>query len=124
MKEKKIQLSILGIGTTQGGPVPVDPQRPEFGNKTTATGRTVISRINPDFIKTIASKAGGFATLTSDEFPDLSELLTQINQMKRTQVQDLEFDVQENRYQIPLFVSLILWCLFLVWTKFPNQLKK
>ncbi len=124
LKENKIQLSILGIGTTQGGPVPIDPLRPELGNKTTATGRTVISRVNPDFIKTIAAKAGGFATLSSDEFPDLSELLTQINQMKRAEVQDLEFDVQENRYQIPLFASLILWCLFLVWTKLPKQLKK
>lgn len=117
IKTKNIQLSILGIGTTQGGPVPINPHRPELGYKTTAAGRTVISRVDPAFIQSIASKSGGSATLTSDPFPNLSDLLTQINQMKRSKVQDIEFDILENRYQIPLFASLIFWCLFLLWSK-------
>lgn len=117
IKEKKIQLSVLGIGTTQGGPVPINPDRPELGYKTTAAGRTVVSRVNPQFISSIASKSGGSANMSSDPFPDLSQLLTQINQMKRTKVRDLEFDVQENRYQIPLFAALIFWCLYLLWSK-------
>lgn len=117
IKEKKIQLSVLGIGTEQGGPVPINPERPELGYKTTAAGRTVISRVDEKFIYSIATKAEGSATMSSDPFPNLSDLLTQINQMKRTKVHDLEFDIQENRYQIPLFASLIFWCLFLVWSK-------
>lgn len=121
IKERQIEVSILGIGTTQGGPVPKDPNRPELGNKTTASGRMVISRVDPAFIRSIATKTGGSATLSSDEFPDLSELLTQINQMKRSKVKDLEFEVHENRYQIPLFVSLLFWSLFLIWNSLPKH---
>lgn len=117
IKDKNIQLCVLGIGTAQGGPVPINPYRPELGYKTTAAGRKVISRVDEKFIQSIASKTGGFASMSSDEFPNLSDLLTQINQMKRTKVHDLEFDIQENRYQIPLFASLFFWCLFLVWSK-------
>lgn len=114
IKDNNLQLSVLGIGTNQGGPVPINPNRPELGYKTTASGKTVISKVDPAFISSIASKSGGSATVSSDPFPDLSELLTQINQMKRSKVQDLEFDILENRYQIPLFASLIFWSLFLV----------
>ena len=117
IRNKSIQLSVLGLGTEMGGPVPVNPERPELGYKTTAGGKTVISRINPSFIQSIASKSGGSYTISSDPFPNLSDLLTQINQMKRSKVQDLEFDIQENRYQIPLFVSILFWCLFLVVSK-------
>lgn len=116
IKAKNIQLSVLGIGTLQGGPIPINPKRPELGYKTNASGRTVVSKVDPAFIQSIASKAGGKATLSSDPFPNLSDLLTQINQMKRTKVQDLEFDIQENRYQIPLFAGLIFWSLFLLWS--------
>lgn len=123
IKEQKIQLSVLGIGTTQGGPVPINPERPELGYKKTASGQTVVSRVNPTLIQSIASQSGGYATLSSDPFPNLSDLLTQINQMKRTKVQDLEFDIQENRYQIPLFAAVIFWCLFLVWSKGTFTLK-
>jgi Ca-activated chloride channel family protein len=124
LSSKNIQLSVLGIGTTQGGPIPINPKRPELGYKTTAAGRTVVSKVDPAFIQSIASKSGGHATLSSDPFPNLSDLLTQINQMKRTKAQDLEFDIQENRYQIPLFAAVIFWCLFLVWSKNIFTLKK
>jgi Ca-activated chloride channel family protein len=124
IKEKKIHLSAFGIGTTTGGPVPVNPHRPELGYKTTAAGRTVVSKVNPQFISSIASEAGGSATMSSDPFPDLSQLLTEINQMKRTKVRDLQFDIQENRYQIPLFAAIIFWCLFLIGSKGILNLKK
>lgn len=113
LKEKGIKLSVLGIGTTNGGPVPVNPYRPELGYKTNAVGATVVSRINPTFIRSIAAKGGGSAIISSDEFPDLSQLLTQINQMKRTKVRDLQFDMKENRYQYPLFLGLLFWMLYL-----------
>lgn len=124
LKSKKIQLSVLGIGTTQGGPIPINSKRPELGYKTTAAGRTVVSKIDPAFIQAIASKSGGKSTISSDPFPNLSDLLTQINQMKRTKAEDLEFDIQENRYQIPLFAAVIFWCLYLAWSNSIFSLKK
>jgi hypothetical protein len=50
--------------------------------------------------------------VTSEPYHDLQTILTQINQMKRMKLRDLEFDIQESRYQIPLFISfmcLLLW---------------
>ena len=117
IKESKIQLSVLGIGTKKGGLIPKNPHRPELGYKTNAVGKTIVSKLNPKFIQSIASKGGGHANISSNEFPNLSGLLTQISQMKRTKIDNLEFDIKEERYQIPLLVSIIFWLAYLLWSK-------
>lgn len=108
LKEKSIQLSVLGIGTREGGLVPKDPSRPEIGYKTDALGRTVLSKLNRDLIKEIAQNAGGYAHFSDDEFPDLSPLLTELKTMKRAKIDTLDFDVQQDRYRLPLVFALIM----------------
>lgn len=117
IRESKIQLSVLGIGTKKGGLVPVNPRRPDLGYKKTATGRSVVSKVNPKMIESIAAKAGGKASLSADEFPDLSALLTQINRMKRTKIDNFEFDIRTERYQIPLVFALVSWLIYLLWSE-------
>ncbi len=111
-----IQVCILGIGTSTGGPIPVNPNYLGEGYISNSVGQRVISRMNPDFVKQIASQTNGVAMITSEAYPDLQTLLTQINQMKRTKLRDLEFDIEETRYQLPLFVSLIC---FVIWLLIP-----
>ncbi len=124
LKTEKIQLSVLGIGSEQGGPVPMHPERPELGLKKMANGQIIVSRVNRTFLEEIAKKGGGFASVSSDAFPNLSALLTQINQMKRTKVKEFEFEIEENHYQIPLFAAMVFWCLFLLGSKNIFTLKK
>jgi Ca-activated chloride channel family protein len=124
IKESDVQLSVLGIGTKKGGLVPKNPKRPELGYKTTATGKSVHSKLDEQFIKKIASKGGGKASISSSEFPDLSALLTQINHMKRTKIDNLEFDIKQERYQVPLVFALVFWLAYLLWSKRYSRLNK
>lgn len=117
LKEKNLQLSILGIGTKAGGLIPKNPYRPNLGYKTDARGKTVVSRLNEAFINKLATQTGGAATVSSSEFPDLSALLTEINQMKRTKIDTLEFDIKQQRYQVPLFLAILFWLAFLLWSR-------
>jgi Ca-activated chloride channel family protein len=117
LKEKNLQLSILGIGTKKGGLIPKNPYRPNQGYKTDARGKTVVSKLNEQFIEDLAAKTGGAANVSSSEFPDLSALLTEINQMKRTKIDTLEFDIRQQRYQVPLFLAILFWLAFLLWSK-------
>lgn len=117
IQESKIQLSVLGIGTKKGGPVPKNPKRPELGYKTNAVGKTVVSKLSESFIQKIATKGGGKASISSSEFPNLSELLTQIKQMKRMKIDTLEFDVKQERFQVPLFISIVFWMAYLLWSR-------
>lgn len=117
IKTEKVQLSVLGIGTKKGGLIPKNPHRPELGYKTNAVGKTIVSKMNPKFIQSIATKGGGHANISSNEFPNLSGLLTQINRMKRTKIDNLEFDIKEERYQIPLLISIFFWLAYVLWSK-------
>lgn len=117
LKDKGIELSVLGIGTEAGGPVPVNPYRPELGYKKTAMGTSVVSKVNPALIKSIASKGNGSYIISDSEFPDLRQLLTEINQLKRSKIRDLQFDRKESRYQFPLFAAMLCWVMYLFITK-------
>ena len=118
--ENEIQVCALGIGTELGGPIPEDPFNPQNGFRKDAFGQNVVSRMNPGFVKQIASKTNGYAMLTSEPYPDLQTILTQINQMKRTKLRDLEFEIQESRYQVPLALAVLFWIIWL----FVPALKK
>ena len=117
IQKEQIQLSVLGIGTKKGGLVPKDPNRPEMGYKTDARGKKVLSKLNEKFIRSIAQKGGGKASVTSNEFPNLSTLLTEISQMKRTKIDNLEFDIKQERFRVPLMISIVFWILFLLWSR-------
>ena len=115
--ENEIQVCALGIGTELGGAVPEDPNNPQNGYRKDAFGQNVVSKLNPDFVKQIATKTNGYAMTTSEAYPDLQTILTQINQMKRTKLRDLEFEIQESRYQVPLILSVLFWVL---WISLPG----
>jgi Ca-activated chloride channel family protein len=124
LRQKNIALSILGMGSTNGGPVPNDPLRPELGYKRNGRGQLVMSRMNPNLIRELASKSKGTAAITAEGFPDLKPILTQINRMKRSSGQEQEFEVAQNQYQFPLFASLICGLLLITgtnWLKLRNR---
>lgn len=106
LKEKKVEIAILGIGTEKGGSVPVDMKKPGLGNKQTSNGETIISKLNPEFIKTLAEELNGSASVTTQAFPNVKEVLTEINQMKQGNSRNLEIEINESWYQVPLLLSV------------------
>jgi len=107
LKEKGIELSILGLGTINGGLIPVDPKSPVAGYVKNDLGQSVMTKVNPRMLEEIAGQAEGKIVVSSDAFPNINALLTQINNLKSTKQVDLEFEVKENRYRIPLSIALI-----------------
>ncbi len=72
-QSKKIPIHILGIGTSEGAPVP----DVEGSFKKDSSGNLIMSRLNPESLKKIAEISGGMyvhSTVTDD---DLNALFTQ-----------------------------------------------
>ena len=113
LSEKKIVTLVLGIGTTNGGLVPNDVNRPELGFKKTAVGTPIHSKLNRKFLNSLSRKAGSELYVADTEFPDLRPLLTQINHLKRVKIDNLEFEIKEEQYQIPLAIAFASWILYL-----------
>ena len=110
--DQKIQVCALGIGTKEGGMIPNNPSRAELGYKKTPTGILIVSKVNEQMIVKIAKKVNGFSMMSSEPFPDLSQLLRKLNEMERTKTDNLEFNLEQSRYQIPLFISIGCWLFF------------
>lgn len=114
IREKEIELIVLGLGSQSGGLVPVDVNSPSSGYVKDPAGRAVNSKIDAKMLTSIAEKAKGKSIVSSEAFPNLTPLLTQINNLKSTKPVDLEFEVKENRYRVPLSVALVSLLLLMV----------
>ena len=114
LKEKGIELTVLGLGSKNGALVPVDPNNTSAGYLKNVTGQSVMSKVNPVMLTEIAKQAEGKVVVTSDAFPNVNPLLTQINNLKSTKQVDLEFEVKENSYRLPLGFALLCLMILLI----------
>ena len=112
LKENKVQLAILGLGTKHGGYVPNDPYKPEFGYKILENGKKVVSKLNPKMLTEIAQKANGFAITSASSFPDLENIVNQIRNLKTGESEVSDVEVKQNWYQIPLFFGILSLLLY------------
>jgi len=112
LKQKKIDISVVGIGTEKGSPLLIDVKKPGLGYKKSGQGEVIVSRLNTAFIKELANKLNGSATVTTSAFPNMSEVLTEINQMKQGNSRNLEIEINESWYQIPVGLAVINLILF------------
>lgn len=111
LPNKNIFLAVVGLGTKNGGLVLRDPEQPVFGYITDKKGRPVLSRVGTDLVKQMARKARGISLLTDEPFPNLSNLLTEINQLNKGDLRNLELDIKETYYHWSLLIGLMMWLL-------------
>ena len=119
IKEEDVKVCVLGIGTKRGGLVPVNPYRSELGYKLGEDGKYLMSKVNPKLLKSIASQVNGYATLTSNPFPNLSQLVDEIKKMKKKKKASYSLSVKADRYQLPLWISFVFLLLY-----FLNSFKR
>lgn len=113
LPNENIFLAVVGLGTAKGGLVPRDPNQPVLGYVTDENGKPVLSRVGSDLVNDIAKKAHGISMITEDPFPNLSDLLTEINQLNKGDLRNLKLDIKEAHFQWPLLFGILLWMLSL-----------
>ncbi|HMJ67899.1 MAG TPA: VWA domain-containing protein [Cyclobacteriaceae bacterium] len=103
IEDRDIKLFTLGIGTQEGSPI--GTQR---GYKTDKFGKTVVSKINPASMKSLADKTGGQYFEINESRNEVSKLINTINKIEG-ELRDARFvDVSANRYYYFLLGALIL----------------
>jgi Ca-activated chloride channel homolog len=107
IREQQIAFYGIGIGTTSGGPIPEDPTDPNTYNKRDANGFTIHSKLNPEYIKQLANTLNGTAIITSEAYPDLNAILTEINRAKSTKSRNLDFEIKASIYEYAVLLALL-----------------
>lgn len=103
IEDKEVKLFTLGVGTEQGSPIASGR-----GYKTDRSGNTVVSRINPTSMKTLADKTGGQYFEIGENSNEVSRLINTINKIEGELRDTRLVDVSANRYFYFLLGALLL----------------
>ncbi len=106
IEDADIRLFTLGVGTQAGSPI-----KSQRGYKTDREGKTVITKLNDEPLRKLATRASGQYFELSDVQNDVTKLIHTINNIEG-EVRDTRFvDVSANRYYYFLILGLVLLCL-------------
>jgi Ca-activated chloride channel family protein len=103
-----IVIHTIGIGTTEGVPVPVNINgRKEYLKD--AQGNTVISKLDEDILKKIAMSANGNYVRASNTNIGLDQIFSDIKKMKKEDLESTQYTEYNDQFQI--FAALALFLL-------------
>jgi len=106
-----ITVHTIGIGDVRGVPIP-DGKR---GFRKDLEGNTVITRLNEQTLKEIATAGGGIYVHASNANMGFETILDKINNMNKVDLKEVTFSRYESKYQYPLALGLIFLFVGVIW---------
>ncbi len=113
-KREGIQIFALGVGTTQGAPIPLyDDHGNTKGHQKDAQGAVVISRLDEQKLQTLVADIGGTYMPMAADMSDVRSIISQVNKHEKEQYEDASISQKIEQY--PYFVAVSLICFALEW---------
>ncbi|HMC96780.1 MAG TPA: VWA domain-containing protein [Flavobacteriales bacterium] len=106
--QEGIVVHTVGMGTVQGGPLPIRHNGQVTGFRKDREGNTVVSRLDEDMLRRIAAEGNGVFVRATDNSSGITELVEQLKSLDKTEVGTYRFASFENQYQWPLGIGSIL----------------
>ena len=110
--EQGLTIFTIGIGTTQGAPIPLfDAAGKQSGHIKDKKGSVVISRLNESMLQELAHEVGGIYLHASTSNNDLQQLIDLIKQKEKEKNEEKQ--VAQLQEQYPFFILVSFICLAL-----------
>lgn len=122
LKAKGVGFTYLGLGTTTGGLIPIDPAYPELGYKK-HNGSTIVSRLDKSGIEQMARTSNGNVSFSSSAYPDLRQLVSIFKNSTSKTVKKTTFKVAVNYFTIPLWIAIFCFVMYLFLPQIVNRQK-
>ncbi len=99
----------IGIGSPQGAPIPqFDQYGRQIGYKKDKNGEIITTKLDVLTLEKIAFETGGKFYISTTGEVELDKILEEISEMEKKELASRKFTQFEDRFQIFLFLSLIL----------------
>ncbi|HVO75673.1 MAG TPA: VWA domain-containing protein [Ignavibacteriaceae bacterium] len=108
MKAKGIKIYTIGLGSPEGVPIPIYNQGAQVGFKQDREGKTVLTRLDEDILKKIASITGGQYYRGSNYEDYLEKIYDDLSQIKKAEYGVKKVTDYENRFYYFLFLAILL----------------
>jgi Ca-activated chloride channel family protein len=116
IKDKKIKVITIGIGTEKGGPIPLRHNGVIESFKKDQNGETVITKLYPETLKTIAKNANGGYVFGGSTKAVLDYVKNGLDNLEKTDFESQQIADFESQFQWFLgiaFLFLFIDVLFL-----------
>lgn len=112
VKESKIKIYTVGVGTKNGQPIPIYDLNGKISTYVKdENGKHVISKLNEKLLKTIAEETGGLFFGILNKKNILTQAVNNIKNIEKKEQNEISFDQKKDRYYIFLIPALILFSL-------------
>lgn len=107
--EKGFIIHTIGMGSTNGAPIPIFKEGQQIGYKTDASGSIVITKMNSELMQEIANTGNGkFITANENGYVSINPLIEQIEKMQKQEFQSMKFKEWDNHFQYFLGVAFFI----------------
>jgi Ca-activated chloride channel family protein len=122
---KGIMINTIGIGSQAGVPIPLIENGVVKGYRKDRQGQTIVTRLNADLLKTIASKAEGVFVQASQADLGLGAILDKIAELDKAQLESKMYTDYEDQFQWFLLLALVFFTIeFLISERVSEWFRK
>ncbi len=107
-KEIGVITYTLGVGTDTGSPIPVMNRGRQTDYIRDREGKTVVSKLNIDMLKDVASAGGGKFFQLTNGTREISNILDELSGMDKKEFEDRVFTDFEDQFQWFIGIALLL----------------
>jgi Ca-activated chloride channel family protein len=105
--DNDIMVYTVGVGSPEGGPIPMVVSGNNTGYLKDKEGNTVVTKMNPEALQEISS-AGGGVYVNGNSTNSLQNVLDHIDKLEKSNIDSKVFSEYEDRFQYFLALSLLL----------------
>jgi Ca-activated chloride channel family protein len=104
--EQDIKVFTVGMGSTQGVPIPVYQGGRRTGYRKDKDGNSIVTRLNEEMLQEIAAAGNGMYIRASNSGSGLDIIMDELESMEKSEYGTKIFTDYEDRFQYPLGVAL------------------
>jgi Ca-activated chloride channel family protein len=105
--KKGIIVYSVGIGTPEGGPIPVYNGNIRTGYKKDRDGTTIITRLDDSLLQRIASVGKGMYVRITNSEESWQKVFDDLNKIQKSELESRQFSDYEDRFQYFIGFSLL-----------------
>lgn len=106
--DENIKIITVGVGTTQGAPIPIKHGNSSVDYKKDRDGNIILTKLNEQALQEVATAGQGKYMNLSEGNNVLRSIRTEIGSLDKEEGEQYEFTEYKNHFQLFLFLGLIL----------------
>ena len=114
-KEKGVKVYTIGMGSSEGAPIPIYRNGNQLGFRKDKQGNTIVTKLNEEMLSDIADAGDGKFFRATNGNIGLQSVLDEINSLEKTELESKIYSDYEDRFQYFLIAALFFLLLEMIW---------